>query len=320
MPRCRHCKKQAVVKKHWFWYCEDHFLAYYKKRVKRVLDKYKNKLKGSKILVALSGWKDSQALLDVLVDLQESYWYKLEWVHISLWIPEFSEKAKQIILELVKKLNIKLNIIDLKNEFWKSLKDLVEFSKNQKACSICWSIKRYLLNKFAFENWFDYVATGHNLTDNVIFIKLNIISSRFADVYKNILYIVPWSKKLKLVAKIRPQFWIEEEDNVLYCKIKWIKYISSDGNCPFRDIWDENTHLVIQQFVENLSKKYDYAKKFVEFLRKNLKEWWYNITMLEKQEILKECKICWYPTWSHSWICRFCRLINEGRFKESLKR
>jgi tRNA(Ile)-lysidine synthase TilS/MesJ len=30
-------------------------LAYYKKRVKRVLDKYKNKLKGSKILVALSG-------------------------------------------------------------------------------------------------------------------------------------------------------------------------------------------------------------------------------------------------------------------------
>jgi hypothetical protein len=57
---------------------------------------------------------------------------------------------------------------------------------------------------------------------------LNIISDRFDDIYKNILYVVPGSKKLKLVSKIRPQFWLEEEDNLFYCKIKNIPFISSD--------------------------------------------------------------------------------------------
>jgi len=309
MKKCRHCKKQAVVNKHWFWYCEDHFFAYYKKRVKRVLDKYKNQLKNSKILLALSGWKDSQVLIDVLVNLQENYWYYLEGIHISLWISTFSEKAKEIVENTCKRLWIKLNIINLKDEYWKSMEDLAK--QEQKVCSICWSVKRYLLNKFAYENGFDFIATGHNLTDNVIFIKSNIIATRYWDIYKNMLYVVPWSKKLKLVSKIRPQFWVEEEDNVWYCKLKNIPYISSDEACPLKDIWKGNTHLVIQDFVEKLSKKYDYARRFMEFLRKNLKQWWYDVAMLEKQEILKECKICWYPTASHTGICRFCRLMEE---------
>ena len=338
MKKCRHCKRSAVVVKHWFAYCSEHFFAYYKKRVKRVLDKYN--LKDKKILVALSGWKDSQALLDVLVELQPKYGYHLEWLFIKLWIWEqckldFDEIKKAVkdwqtgfdfnafckwaygcIKDLVDKYWIKLHIYDLQKEHWKSLPQLAE--EFWKACSVCWTVKRYIMNKFAFENKFDYVATGHNLTDNVIFIQMNIISGRYDDIYKNIMYVVPGDEKLKLVSKIRPQFWVEEEDNVLYCKLKWIDYISSDEACPLRDKIDikktkswENTHLTIQDFVDKLSSKYDYARKFMEFLRKNLKEWWYDIAKLRKEEIMKECKICWYPTASHSGICRMCSMTKN---------
>ncbi len=333
MKKCRHCKKQAVVQKHWFWYCKEHFFAYYKKRIKRVLDKVD--LENKKILVALSGGKDSQSLLDVLVELQPKYGYYLEWLFIKLWIGEqckldFDEIRKSVkdwktgldfnafckgaygcIKDLVDKYNIKLHIFDIQKELWKSLPELVELF--WKACSVCGTVKRYVMNRFAFEHWFDYIATWHNLTDNVVFIQMNIISGRYDDIYKNIMYTVPGDKDLKLVSKIKPQFWVEEEDNVLYCKLKGIDYISSDEACPLRDKLDKkklaNTHLIMQDFVEKLSSKYDYARRFVEFLRKNLKEDGYNIAKLKKSEILKECKKCGYPTGAQDGICRTCRMM-----------
>ncbi len=321
MPRCRHCRKKAVIKKHWFWYCEEHFFAYYKKRIKRVLNKVR--LNWKKILVATSWGKDSQALLDVLVDLKSQYWYELEAVFIKLaetrWdnqvknqFVEFVSKALEAVENLTGKLWVKLNILNLQNIAGKSLPDIV-FENGGKACSICGTLKRYFLNKFAFENWFDYIATGHNLTDNVIFIKQNIIATKYEDIYKNILYVLPGDRDLKLVSKIRPQFWIEEEDNVWYCKLKDIKYVSSDNACPLKDVlarksqW--NTHLIVQEFVEKLSEKFDYARKFMEFLRKNLKEDGYDLAKIKKSELMKECKICGYPTASHSGICRVCRLL-----------
>lgn len=335
MKKCRHCKKKAVVNKHWFWYCEDHFFSYYKKKIRRVLNKYD--LKDKKILVALSGWKDSQALLDVLVELQSEYWYKLEGFFIKLGIWEqckldFDEIRKLVkneelwidfnafckwaygcIKYLTDKYNIPLHVYDLQKQHWKSLPQLAE--EFWKACSVCGTVKRYIMNKFAYENDFDYIATWHNLTDNAIFIKMNTISWRYDDIYKNLMYVIPGDKDLKLVSKIRPQFWVEEEDNILYCKLKNIPYISSDEACPLRDKIDKkkwlNTHLVMQEFIDNLSSKYDYARRFVEFLRKNVKEDWYNIAKLKKSSIMKECEKCWFPTWSHDWICRMCKIISK---------
>jgi len=66
--------------------CQDHFFAYYKNRIKKILDKFD--LKGKRLLVAVSGGKDSQALLDVMAELQPEYGYELEGLFIKLGVGE----------------------------------------------------------------------------------------------------------------------------------------------------------------------------------------------------------------------------------------
>ena len=69
--KCRVCREPAVIalRRHNANFCSDHFLRYCRQQVDRVIDDYDMFAPGERLLVAVSGGKDSLAVWDILREL-----------------------------------------------------------------------------------------------------------------------------------------------------------------------------------------------------------------------------------------------------------
>ena len=82
--KCRKCGATAVInmRQHKLALCEEHFLEWILKQTQRAIEKYRMFGPDDRILVAVSGGKDSLSLWDVLLRLG----YQAEGLHIHLGI------------------------------------------------------------------------------------------------------------------------------------------------------------------------------------------------------------------------------------------
>jgi hypothetical protein len=69
--KCRVCRSEAVidVPRHNANFCAQHFIAHCREQVARAIRHFDMLRPGDRVLVAVSGGKDSLALWDVLLDL-----------------------------------------------------------------------------------------------------------------------------------------------------------------------------------------------------------------------------------------------------------
>ena len=103
---------------------------------------------GKKILVALSGGKDSTVTAYFL----KKFGYNIEGLHIDLGMGDYSKKCLSAVEDLCKQLVIKLHVYDIKKEMGSSmcyLRSAIQSRKNLKNCAICGVIKKWILNKEA---------------------------------------------------------------------------------------------------------------------------------------------------------------------------
>ncbi len=262
------------------------------KKIERTIKKYDLIKKEDKILVASSGGKDSQFLIFALDKLG----YKFDCVFIDLGIPNFSKSSFEKVSKLTNELDINLHKIDLKKLVGKTL---TEIKTKKPYCSMCGSIKRYLINKFAYDNNYEVVITGHTLDDalRVVFHGL---------LYWNIDYLpktYPKAKKDRtFVKKAKPLFFVWEEEIIREVKKNKIPYISD--KCPLSKKAKTREMDVIIDKIKELK-----GKEFLElFLKGFLKK---RKIFKTKEYELKECKICGSLTTGE--ICSFCKLFNLNK-------
>jgi len=144
------------------------------KQVKETIDKYNLIKRGEKVIVALSGGKDSTSLLYILKKLG----YNVSGLMIDLNLGNWSEIHKKNMTFFCRELGIKLNIVDLKKEFGHGIcfiKRVVKEKKNLSGCTVCGVIKRWILNKEAKKLKADKIATGHNLDDECQTVLMNFL-------------------------------------------------------------------------------------------------------------------------------------------------
>ncbi len=86
VTKCRRCKGPAVIelRRHNTAFCKDCFLHFFTGQVKRAVEKEEMLELTDRVLVAVSGGKDSLALWDVLIELG----YDTTGYHIVLWTGE----------------------------------------------------------------------------------------------------------------------------------------------------------------------------------------------------------------------------------------
>lgn len=99
--------------------------------------------------------------------------YNIEGLHIDLGIPESSPIARAYTERFCAKTEIPLHVIETAS-LGLAMCDVKRRVKRP-ICSVCGQTKRYLFNKFAQENDFTVLATGHNLDDETSRLFANVM-------------------------------------------------------------------------------------------------------------------------------------------------
>ena len=292
MPmRCKFCERPAFIKLHYprTYLCPEHFTEYFERKVKRTIERYKLIRLGERVLVVVSGGKDSAVTAYVLKKLG----YDIECLHINLGIGEYSEKSEEYAKKQCEALGVPLHIVRVKE-----LLDhgIGEVRTRRPTCSYCGLTKRYIFNKFAYDNGFDAVATGHNLDDEASFIFANLMNWNTQYLAKQG-PITPEQFNGKLVKKIKPLYELTEREVVAYALANGIEYHIEE--CPHAV---GATTIEYKGILNEMEEKRPGTKiNFVKgYLRKK------HLFEVELQETeLRECKVCGMP--SSGEVCSFCR-------------
>lgn len=128
--------------------------------------------KNDKILVAMSGGKDSYALFHFLSIMKERipFHFDLMAVHLDQGQPNYDGKPLEAYLS-----NQKHPYKILKHDTYSIVVDKTEQGKAY--CFMCSRLRRGLLYKFAYENGFNKIALGHHRDDALETLFLNMVFS-----------------------------------------------------------------------------------------------------------------------------------------------
>ena len=289
--RCIRCKKQAEVelKSHNAAFCRDCFLYFFENQVLKAIKSFRMFTRKDKILVAVSGGKDSLTLWNALLDLG----YNADGLFVHLGIEGFSDIAKGKVERFAEERNAKLIVVNLEDEGI----PIPEVKKKTRrvVCSLCGQIKRYYFNMVGLKEGYDVLATGHNLDDEVSRLFSNVLHWKME-------YLEDQSPVLPseegLLKKVKPLCRVTEYETSVYAFFKGLDFV--DIECPYSKgatFTMYKKHLNQIEF-SSPGTKIDFYQGFL----KNLKP------ILEKGEekVKNRCKICGYPTFSD--VCSVCRL------------
>ena len=109
--KCRRCREPAVidVRRHNAAFCADCFLHHCREQVRRAIDDFDMIQPGERVLVAVSGGKDSLALWDILLDLG----YDADGLYLGLGIGDYSDESGRYARSFADERGLKLVEIDI---------------------------------------------------------------------------------------------------------------------------------------------------------------------------------------------------------------
>jgi len=266
------------------------------KQVKQTIEKYHLiDDKKEKVVVALSGGKDSTSLLFILHKLG----YNVFGLMIDLDLGDWSKIHNKNMIEFCKTLGVKLTIVDLKKEIGHGIcfiKSILKKQKNLTGCTVCGIIKRYILNKYARKLGADKIATGHNLDDECQTVLMNFLKGNvFLGVNSS-----PVSGEIGtkgFVQRIKPFFFVPENEIKKYSLKNKFKILYDKCPCAIGTYrvetrkWFNDVNLSSKEKLKIVS---EFQKLIPKLKNKN-------------QQEIRECEVCGEP--SRNKVCNACKIF-----------
>src|SRR3954451_22312277 len=109
--KCTRCKAPAVIdiRRHNAAFCRDCFLHHCREQVRKAIHEFDMIQPGERVLVAVSGGKDSLALWDLLIELG----YEADGLYLGLGIGEYSEESGSFFQPFATARGLTLHVVDL---------------------------------------------------------------------------------------------------------------------------------------------------------------------------------------------------------------
>ncbi len=291
--KCTRCRDEAwvEVRRHNAAYCGDCFVRFFHDQVERAIRHDRMFSHDDKVLVAVSGGKDSLALWDVLLEMG----YDADGLYIDLGIGEYSSNSRLMCEQFAAEKGRTLRISDLDTSFGVTVPMIAEQTRRA-PCSGCGLAKRYLFNREAAERGYDVVATGHNLDDEA------------ATLLGQTGYLARQSPVLEaedsgLVRKVKPLYRLSEHETAAYAVIRGIEYVVEE--CPNAVgaksiLFKEALNLLEQR---SPGTKQAFLLGFLDKAR--------DVFASDDPHEIRPCIECEQPTTTER--CAFCRLLAETR-------
>ena len=294
--RCRRCQGPVVIelRRHNAAFCSPCFLHHCREQVRKTIEEYSMVSPGERVLVAVSGGKDSLALWDILLDLG----YAADGLYLGLGIGEYSEASIVPAREFAASREARLVEIDIPATFGFGIPEGAAAARRV-PCSACGLSKRHLFDRAARDGGYDVLATGHNLDDEAAVLLGNVL--RWAtDYLGRQLPVLPGGEGY--VRKVKPLVRVSERETAAYCVLRGIDYIVEE--CPMAA---GNKHLGYKAALNTIEEASPGAKAafYLGFLDRGAPR--FAAEAAADRAELARCSSCGAPT--PGTVCAFCKLV-----------
>jgi len=274
-------------------------------KVRGTISKYEMFEPKDKIMVAVSGGKDSVTLLHILTKIEKAFPdAALSAVTVDEGIKGYRDEALKVAKKNCRKLGVEHVVTSFKEMYGYTLDEIVNLIRNKKKkgltpCSYCGVLRRRALNTAAREAGVDKLATAHSLDDETQTMLLNIIHGdalRIARAKPVLTVIHP-----KLVQRVKPVCEVPEKEIAFYAYLRRIEFQSIP--CPYAQTALRND---IRTMLNRMEEKHAGTKftvfRSVERIRPALE------AMAEEAK-LQNCRKCGEPTVGE--LCKPCQMLQE---------
>lgn len=297
--KCRVCREPAVidVRRHNAGFCAGCFINHCRDQVSRSIERYQMCGPDDRILVAVSGGKDSLALWDLLLDLG----YRADGLYLGLGIGEYSDESGAYARAYASGRGVRLVEVDLPGDFGYDIPTGAAAARRA-PCSACGLSKRHLFNQAALDGGYDVVATGHNLDDEAAVLFGNVLRWDLAYLGRQH-PVLPGGAGF--VRKIKPLIRLGEREMAAYCVLRGIDYVVEE--CPMAE---GNRHLGYKTALNEIEDRSPGSKAAFLFGFLDRVSPLVQGPAEVEREGLHPCPGCGSPTVSE--VCAFCKLVDRA--------
>ncbi|TAJ45822.1 TIGR00269 family protein [Methanofollis fontis] len=293
--QCSKCRREAVVLQRYsgLHLCRDHFIADLEAKAKREIRQKRMIVSGDVIAVALSGGKDSSALLRFLT---RTFGERRDVSILALTVDEgiagyrHPEQAHQI----AEACGVPWHCVTFQEIAGTTTDRIVEMRGDALSCTYCGVIRRHCLNTAARDLGATKLAMGMNLDDEAQSVLMNVLRG---DAERLIRRPAPLPG---VVRRIKPFAGVPEREVALYAHLTIGRF--EEASCPY-------AHNALRSDVRAILNEYAWRHPATKYALKNLGDQVPEICNAGEAD-LQVCPECGEP---FSGVCRSCQLIREAR-------
>ena len=299
--KCRVCRGPAVIdiRRHNANFCPDHFLKLCRDQTAKAIDQFSMFEPGDRLLVAVSGGKDSLAVWDILNELG----YRADGFYVGLGIGDYSETSAGFATRFAAERGLTLHTEDLLRDHGFDVPNGSKAAKRA-PCSACGLSKRHLFDEAARRGGYDAIITGHNLDDEAAVLMGNVLHWQTN-------YLARQSPLLPasdgFPRKAKPLIRLTERETAAYCVLRGIDYLVDE--CPMAA---GNKHLSYKEALNDIERqspgaKYDFYFRFHDQAAHRFAD---TDEAVADRATLQSCSRCGAPT--NNEVCSFCALTERA--------
>ena len=299
--KCRVCREPAIIDlpRHNANFCADHLVQLCRRQVAKAIADHDMLTVDDRVLVAVSGGKDSLAVWDLLTDLG----YAADGVYVGLGIGEYSDESYTYARDFAADRGLHLRTVDLRTEYGYDVPTAAKVTKRV-PCSACGMSKRHVFDRAALDGGYDVVVTGHNLDDEAAVLFGNTLRWDVEYLARQ-LPVLP--ARDGFPKKVKPLIRLTEREMAAWCIVRGIDYQVEE--CPMAV---GNKHLAYKEALNSIERESPGTKAafYLEFVDKMAP------LLAERRRAggdgLVACTACGAPTTEPDSgddpVCAFCRL------------
>ena len=293
--KCRRCRGAAIidVRRHNAAFCKECFQHFCEEQVRRAIEHFSMLHQSDRVLVAVSGGKDSLAVWDIM----RRVGYEADGLYLGLGIGDYSDESGRYAREFAEARSLKLIEISLPNDYGFDIPTGSQAARRA-PCSACGLSKRHLFNQAALDHGYDVVVTGHNLDDEAAVLLGNVMRWEAGYLARQF-PVLPATDGF--VRKIKPLVRLSEREMAAYCVMNRIEYIVDE--CPMAS---GNRHIGYKEILNQLEEqspgtKGSFVAGFFDKAHARFEQ-----VAVDEREGLRPCTQCGAPTTND--VCAFCKL------------